>query len=64
MPNLFDEEEYVIHYENLQIYLGLEFKMPMNLKLKKPMKTLKALKKCLISVIIPLSQNTVIMRRN
>ena len=44
MPNLFDEEEYVIHYENLQIYLGLEFKMPMNLKLKKPMKTLKALK--------------------
>ena len=27
MPNLFDKEKYVIHYENLQLYLGLGLKL-------------------------------------
>ena len=27
MPNLFDKENYVIHYENLQLYLRLRLKL-------------------------------------
>ena len=27
VPNFFDKEEYVIHYENLQLYLGLGLKL-------------------------------------
>ena len=27
MPNFFDKEKYVIHYENLQIYLRLRLKL-------------------------------------
>ena len=27
VPNLFDEEKYVIHYENLQLYLRLVLKL-------------------------------------
>ena len=27
VPNLFDKEKYVIHYENLKIYLGLGLKI-------------------------------------
>ena len=27
MSNLFDKEKYVIHYENLQLYLGLGLKL-------------------------------------
>ena len=27
VPNLFDKEQYVIHYENLQLYLRLGLKL-------------------------------------
>ena len=27
VPNLFDKEQYVIHYENIQLYLRLELKL-------------------------------------
>ena len=27
VPNLFDKEEYVLHYENLELYLRLELKL-------------------------------------
>ena len=27
MPNFFDEEKYVLHYENLQLYFRLELKL-------------------------------------
>ena len=27
VPNLFEKEKYVLHYENLQVYLGLGLKL-------------------------------------
>ena len=27
LPNFFDKEKYMIHYENLQLYLALELKL-------------------------------------
>ena len=30
VPNFFDKEKYVIHYENLQIYLRLGWKLKIN----------------------------------
>ena len=35
VPNIFDKEKYVIHYENLQVYLRLGLKLKNNGKLKK-----------------------------